>query len=56
MERAQLFRQAVAADLFIVAQIDAAIGEGGVGPDEASVADLMSGLDQADATNLPCFF
>ena len=56
MERAQLFRQTVAADLFIVAQIVTAIGEGGMGPDEASVADLMSGLDQAGAANLLCFF
>ena len=56
MVQAQLFRQAIAADLFIVAQIDATIGESGVGADQASVAYLMSGLDQAGAANLLCFF
>ena len=49
--RAQLFRQAVAADFAVVAEVHATIGKGGA-PDEGALAHTMGRLNELRAADL----
>lgn len=50
--RAQLLRQAVAADFAVVAEVHATIGEGRVRPDEGALAHAMGRLNELRAADL----